>query len=161
MHYAVMALLLSSVPPNGAMQLVAKRTERPSVALQVTDARILSKNGLSAETVTTQVEASLRRCGFSIADWKSGGLFDVTALILLNGLDTGRGYAGSVILSVQTFATVEGLPDVPLAVFTDGMIFSGPPGTAGIQAREALSTVLDSLCNAWLRARDSARRGSR
>jgi hypothetical protein len=146
--------MLSLPPPNGAMQVLAKSTSHPVVALQITDAPVLSKHGMSNETIRTHVEASLRRCGFSVSD---SGPLEAAALIVLAGLDEeSRGYSGSAILGVQIIRTVEGVPYVPLAVFTDGVIFSGPPGTAGIQTREALSSLLDSFCNLWLQARDSA-----
>lgn len=148
----VALVLTAAPPPNGAMALYASNS-KARMAVQVLPAdEVLTKNGADWSEIHTQVEVALRRCGIAPVDPVRGP--QTILLVQAAGLSQeGRGYAGNVQVTVRTAIKHLGVW-VLLDVYSDGTLFTGPPGAAGGQLREVLNGLLDGMCNEYLRARE-------
>ncbi len=135
------------------MRLLAKKDPTGSVAVDLATSAI--RSGVDQEAIRNQVELAMRRCGFKIIDSFTNQGKPLSALVAasINGLPINGGFAADARLHVTTLETVRG-EIVRVEVFGDDMIFVGPPGSAGEQARDTLARLLDKFSNQYLQARD-------
>jgi hypothetical protein len=153
---SILALVLAATPYNPAMEVLVAKEHQPTVLVTISIGKELIVNGASERETRSQVEVALRRCGMSPIPPVTGRLFsadlDVTAL----GAQLTNGYAVGVSMSFRAYGTVDSVPMVPLAIYSNAGLATGASGTAGLQIRQAVASMLDEICNQSLQAREAA-----
>ncbi len=135
------------------MRLLARKDPSAGIAIDVDPS--LVQNDADEKAIRNQVELAMRRCGFKVLaqPYNLSSRTSAIIAVVANGLPLSGGFAGNVELRVRTVETVRG-EIVLVEIFTEGIIFTGPSGTAGMQIRDTLARSLDKFSNQYLQARD-------
>jgi len=151
----VLALTLTTPIPlrmPTPMDVLAKKTPTPRVAIFVTIHPVLAKCGANEGVVQTQVEVALRRCGFTIDRQDPDAYLNISTLAVESSPT--RGFAAAVYLYMDMIATVNDSIQT-FRLNDERHVVTGPPGEAGRSLRDALAEQLDDLCNSYLEVREA------